>query len=209
MYKPANSPVFPNAAYDEQQRAAGSDARMNQAKQWAAKGRIDLFNTLVSPSQVAQQFGIGTAINVAKLQAQTDAARASGLVVPLPSEDFYGRSPQSIEQVILNAPQVVPLSYSASFACGSDGVPPDFAQAASVTEAGYSPLPGMPRRAPVIMAGPNGPMHYNGAAATIPGSYVLGHPPVDSGVMGWIADHPWLFLGLAGAGVYAMSRRAR
>lgn len=182
MYQDSNSPVFPNRQADLDRKAAASDARLAQARKWANDGRRAIFNTLVSPNQVAQTFGIPAAVNTAKLQAQTEAARASGLM-------GTGDLAESQGIVSLGPPEVVPMAEGST--CGGE-----------VTTTAVVQYGGMPQMAPDIVDG----LYYRGAAA------VEGGPARDETEPGWkewVMDNPWLTLFLAGAGVYALKRAAK
>ncbi len=184
MYQPSNSPIFPNRQADLAGKAAASDARIEQARQMTVQGRIALFNTLLTPGQIADTFGVPAGVNAAKLQAQTEAARASGMMGSGEYAGSEGLPPRM-------PPEVVPMAQIGG--CGNSAV-----YAPAVPSPG-----GMPRMAPVIIDG----LYYRGADSTI------GRPAetleTEGGVMNWIADHPLLTLALAGAGVLALSRRGR
>jgi hypothetical protein len=172
-----------------------------------------MFNTLVSPNSVADSIGMGTAIDTAKLQAQTEASRASGLLAIGGSASAAG---PSAAEIIAGAPEVVSLNRGGG--CSTPSYQP--------MPLGPDPQPGMPQRAPIIVQGPNGLMHYRGADATYHGypaglSGLTGYAPPwsDAGVLPnggiqdagsfttWVSEHPWLTLLIAGGGVYALSRR--
>ena len=201
MYQPSNSPIFPDRAAILARKGAVSDARLDAARQASVQGRITLFNTLMSPSQLAETFDAGVGIDAARLQDQTESARISGILIPSAEVDY----PAS--DTMAGAPEVVPLSYSASFACGvTPGA--EGPQRHSSGDQDYTPRASMSRRAPLIVDGARGPVHFAGRSASYPGAYSEGHQsPVTVG--NWIADHGWLVLGLAGVGVLALSRRSK
>jgi hypothetical protein len=214
MYKPSNSPVFPDRAANLARKFAASDARIEAAKQASVNGRARIFNLLTSPSQVADVMGTAAGVNVANWQAQADPSRVSGVLgVGLLDSEFTGQ-----------APECVPMRENIQVAC---------APSRSTVAVSSGPLadarPGMPHRAPHIVRGPNGPLHFRGESPTFPHAHLRqgltgiapawndagvmpeGQQPnaYDVGVGGWLMAHPFLTLALAGAGVYALSRRAK
>ena len=198
MYQPSDSPIFPNRQANLARKAAQSDARIAQAADQSKSGRARVFQTIVSPNAVSNSSGFGAGLDTAKLQAQTEVARASGVVSDFP----WGPEP------FVQPPEVVPMSAGA-LVCGAWPGKSNRPQFQSAQEANYTPRVGMPKRAPDIVRIPQGVMHYNGAEATFPGAYAQGHQP-DTVVQGsWLMDHPWWALAIAAGGVYALSRRAR
>ncbi len=157
----------------------------------SATGRVRMFNTLVGPNQVAERLGVGSGLDTARVQEQTRVARATGIL---------GLAKDSISHDQLEmdsgAPEVVALSEH-PLVCAS--------RAAKQPEPQY--VAGMPQRAPAIVESRYGPMYFQGAESTVPGSYPV-DPPSDGGVMSWAAENPWWVLVLAGAGVLALSRRS-
>jgi hypothetical protein len=207
-YKPSNSPVFADQQSNLARKSASSDARIAEGRRQSIEGRKALFNTLMSPEQIGQTFGTAAGVNAAKLQDQSEVSRGTGILGAGILPDT-GPGP-SIAQIIQNAPEVVPLSFSANYACGA-GPRTIEVQSVSAAEGGYAPHPGMPKGAPMMIEGPNGPLYYEGPPGTYPGAYAVGRQVASSdtgGITGWIADHPWLTLGLAGVGVFALSRRS-
>ncbi len=201
MYRSSNTPFLTQQQADRERNAAASDARIAEMRRTSASGRTRLFNTLVSPTQVATEMGIGSAVNVGKLQNQTAVSRASGILGLENQElDRMAQSPVSDD------PEVLPMTDRPMYCASASG---------AVRREVQVPVPevaGMPKRAPAIVDSRIGPMYFRGANATIPGSYEMEQQPVDtsdSSLMSWLADNPWLALALAGAGIYAMSRRVR
>jgi hypothetical protein len=209
MYLPSNTPILQDQREAAALHEAQSDARIQAMRRTSACGRARLFNTLVNPNSVADSIGMGTALDTAKLQAQTEASRASGILAIGGSASAGG---PSTAEIIANAPEVVSLNRGGG--CSAPSYQP--------MPLGPDPQPGMPQRAPIIVQGPDGPMHYRGADATYQGypTGLTGYAPPWSdadvlpnggiqgvGVGAWLMDHPWLALLLAGGGVYALARR--
>ena len=228
MYLPSDGAILTQQQADAAMHGAQSNQRLDAMRRTSASGRVKLFNTLVSPSQVAQNLGIAAAVNTAKLQAQTDTARASGILGATGGPQGAGESGggPSPAQIIRDAPEVVSLNRGGG--CSTPSYQP--------VPLGDNPTPGMPHRAPNIVNGPYGQMNYRGADGTYTGHYpsvtsatrrptgLTGYAPrwsdasvlpnggvpagSDMGVGAWLMDHPWLSLAIAGAGVYALSRRS-
>lgn len=210
MYLPSNTPILQDQREAAALHGAQSDARIQAMRRTSACGRARLFNTLVNPNSVADSIGMGTALDTAKLQAQTEASRASGILAINGGGSAGG--PSAVE-IIAGAPEVVSLNRGGG--CMTPSYKP--------VPLGPDPTPGMPQRAPNIVQGPDGVMHYTGAPATfLQGLTGYAPPWSDAGVlpnggvqdagvgfMGWIAEHPWLALLLAGGGVLVLSRRSK
>lgn len=220
MYLPSNTPILQDQRDEGVRRAVQSEKRVANMRRTSACGRTRLFNTLVSPTSVADRFGIGTAVNVAKLQRQTRESRASATL----GTDYAAlNSPNapSVAEIITNAPEVVSMSRQGG-ACEVQ-----VRQTYTPRPALPSPQAGMPHRAPVMVPSSlgTGTMYFKGAPSTVQADYnqgLTGYAPPwsDAGVLPdggvpqsgvsvgqWIMDHPWLALLLAGGGVYALSRR--
>jgi hypothetical protein len=196
MYQSSDSPIFPNQQAHLAHTAAASDARIAQAADQSRNGRARVFKTIVSANEVSDSSGFGAGLDTAKLQSQTEVARASGLVTDFP----WAPTPA------VQPPEVVPMS-TAPLVCGAWPGASNRPQSQSAQEAHYSPRVGMPRRAPAIVRGPHGVMHYQGAEGTYPGAQVSRPDAVVQS--SWLVDHPWWALVIAAGGVYALSRRAR
>jgi len=210
------------------ERNARSDARIEQAKCWSRAGRGASYNTLVKPQQTLP-ISLGTAVNTAKLQGQTTAARAAGLL--------------STEAAPVIAPAAVPGAHPAP-----SGPPPTIVpmNPGSCLSNRYqpnpgtiNPRPGMPHEAPSIVETPWGPANVRGKNSTVPVQYPIGWvqrgskpgglsgwappwgnawagvPPGTSaeaqgGVWSWVQANPWLALGALGlAGVVAFNYHKR
>lgn len=225
MYLSSTAPILTDQRADAARHGAASDARIQNMRETSACGRVRLFNSLIAPSTVADALGMGTAINTQILQNQTAISRATGILGTGGALDSAGVQP-SVAQVIAGAPEVVSLNR------GGGCVTPSY----TPVPLGADPTPGMPHRAPSIVNGPDGPMYYRGADSTISGDYTVAAtgaaggarglsgiappwsdawivPPAraggsSEGFMNWMADNPLWVLALAGAGVYALSRRS-
>ena len=224
MYLPSDTPIM-QEEQDEYIRRVGQDAVVtDNMRRTSACGRTRLFNAIVSPLSVVCTQGMGTALDVAKLQAQSQDARATAILGTGGLIDTQVSGGPSISDIIANAPEVVSLNR------GGGCMTPSY----TTTPSGPSPQPGMPHRAPRIEQSPYGPMYFRGADSTMQGAYptrtgvearrgLTGYAPPwndagvmanadaqgfpDTGVGQWISDHPWFALALAGAGVLALSRR--
>jgi hypothetical protein len=165
MYIPSNTPLLEGQRESAARNLACETVRTNLMRQTSAAGRARAFETIVDPNSVLNNQGVGTAVNVQKLQDQTAVSRASGLAGNGQSVDA-GRNP-SVQQIIRNAPEVVSLNRG-----GSCQLPGQFER----VPLPVNPQPGMPHRAPNIQPTPNGPMFFEGASSTIPGDYTRPAP---------------------------------
>jgi hypothetical protein len=213
MYLPScqPTPVLVDQVAERTRKAACSDARVRSTKRAAACGRAQLFNTLISANQVNAQMGIGAAIDVAKVQDQSEVARATGLLATGPGAAEL----PSLQEIMAAAPEVVSMHRGAG--CGQPASLP--APSTRIVR------PSMPDRAPQIVESQYGPMHFRSAESStaLTRSGLTGYAPpwsdafveADSQLVpageftSWIADHPWWTLALAGVGIYALSRRTR
>jgi hypothetical protein len=218
MYLPSDTPIMQEER-DEYVRRAGQDAAVTaNMRRTSACGRAQLFNTLVDPLSVADSMGMGSGLDVAKLQAQSRDARATAILGTGGLIDTQVCGGPSISDIIANAPEVVSLNR------GGGCKTPSY----TTTPAGPGPTPGMPQGGPTIVQGPYGAMYFRGADSTMQGAYptrtgLTGYAPPwsdaglvdnsgsqygsDMGVAQWISDHPWLALALAVGGAVALSRR--
>lgn len=225
MYLPSNTPLLQG----QRERAACCNARsqmrIDATRELMARGRAGIFEDIMSPEDLTRQFGIGVGVNAAKHQAQTYASRASGLLGTQP-ETTDG---PSLAQLIADAPIVESLNRHPSQDGCSDVI---FAPRL----VGPDPTPSMPHGAPKIVNTTLGPMYVKGRPATYPLAQQTGdvfappagltgynppwsdawvmrsetvNPQKDMGVSGWIKDHPWLSLAIAGAGMFALSQTKR
>ena len=224
MYLPSNTPLLADQRANAARAGACSDQRIATARQMSAAGRVALFNTLISPAAVNTELGTGAAVNAAKLQAQTQVSRAVGLL-----GTSGGQAQPSMADIVAGAPEVVSLNRGVTCAQRLAGE-------SNAVPLGPDPTPGMPHRAPRIEQGPNGPMYFRGADATVDGTYpsrggsgsgsgLTGYAPAwsdawvmdmagsassnDVGVVGWMQAYPWVILAAAAAGAYALSRRGK
>lgn len=163
MYLPSNTPILQDQRESAARHGAESDARIQAMRRTAACGRARLFNTLISPSRVADTIGMGTAVNAQKLQNQTEVSRAVGILGTggqLNATGSGSGSGPSIAQIIAGAPEVVSLNRGGG--CNTPSYKP--------VPLGPDPRPGMPQRAPNIVQTSMGAMSYRGADSTIPGA---------------------------------------
>ena len=219
MYLSSGTELLRGQQENAARKAACSDARVLEARRMMAEGRARSFRTIVSPSQVAERIGIPAAVNVQKLQDESLDSRAAllsnGLEPPHPDGPSLG-------ELIADAPEVISLNAQADQTGCSNVV---FSQ----RPAPKNVRPGMPRRAPEIVATDFGPMYFKGAdhptyrAASSMGltgyapswsdAWVMRDtqliPSQDMGVLGWIQAHPWLSLALGAVAVYGVSQSGK
>ncbi len=165
MYLPSDTPILPNQRANQARALQCSDERLEQSRRRSATGRAALFNTLISPNSVNLTFGMGAAIDTAKLQAQTQTSRATAILGTggtLDESQGYMGSPVSLAQLIANAPEVVSVNP------GGGSCEPR--QQSYAPSAFVNPQPGMPQQAPAIVRTENGPLHFAGAPGTFPGA---------------------------------------
>jgi len=222
MYLPSNTPLLKGQREHAACCQAKSALRVAATRRQMAEGRAGIFETIIAPEELAHEIGIGLAVNAQKLQDQTLAARASAFLGVDPEENHEA----TIAEMIAGAPTVVSLNRQPDQTGCSDIV---FSQQL----VGPDPTPSMPHGAPTIVRTEFGDMYFRGKDATYPGAYPSGmplgsgqgltgyNPPwsdawvmpngngdgsSDVGVGGWIKEHPWWALAIAGAGVFALSK---
>jgi hypothetical protein len=112
MYLQSNTPIMAQQTVDQAVHGAESDARILCTKMQAARGRLNSYETLISPEQAAQIFGAQSGANVALMQQQTQASRASGLLAGMVPDDTVTSTSgdPSVAQVVSSAPVVIPLN---------------------------------------------------------------------------------------------------
>ncbi len=218
MYKPSNSPIFPDQESTRARKAAESDARIAATRRISATGRVAAFNTLMSPQQAFDIFGIGTAVDVAQLQSDSLVARATGLLGTGTYSDVESQTPAESSQAYQAAPEVVPMSFRA-VPCAARRASGSAPARRAMQPAAEQTVPGMPHMAPNIVGTPDGRMFYRGAPATNVGLNGYGPQWGDAmggqgqveggGVMGWISDNPLLTLAIVGGGLFACFGRSR
>jgi hypothetical protein len=221
MYLPSDSPLLVGQQRDAAKAAADSDCRIQNTRLMMAKGRADLFQTVLSPEAAACVFGIGTAVNVEKMLGESLDSRAA----ILNNGTDPGAPPgPTMAEYISQAPEVISLNAQADQVGCSNVV---FSQ----RPAPKNPHAGMPQRGPNIVQSPYGPMYFRGDSPTFQPASTLGltgYSPTwsdawvesdsatfgspDMGVASWIRSNPWLSLAIAGAavlGLNQMSKRGR
>lgn len=109
MYLPSNTPIMQDAQDCAIADAQASLARMLCIQTKIARGRAEIFRTIISPAQVAAQFGSQPAVSAAKMQQQTLGARTSAWLYGDGSGAPAG-TPGAAPQVMLTSPQVYPLN---------------------------------------------------------------------------------------------------
>src|ERR1035437_6604853 len=175
VYLTSDTPIMQEER-DESVRRAGQDAAVTaNMRRTSACGRARLFNTLVDPLSVADSMGMGSGLDVAKLQGQSRDARATAILGTGGLIDTQVSGGPSLAEIVANAPEVVSLNR------GGGCKTPSYATTPAV---GPGPTPGMPHRAPVIVQGPYGAMFYRGADSTMQGAY-----PTRTGLTGYAP--PW------------------
>jgi hypothetical protein len=127
-----------------------SDARRRVAAEMAVQGRVDLFQNIMSPEDIALSFGPNLGHDAMELQDQSFSARASVLsatsatvLPPMPTHSTGVPAPKSVS---LNG------TPSQVNGCAWAIAPPVLV--------GPDPIPTMPLRAPVVVETPIGPAAY-------------------------------------------------
>ena len=209
MYLPSNTPLMQDAQDCAIKGAQASLDRQLCIQTKFAMGRAAVFQDILSPNQIAAQFGVPAGVSAANLQQQTLDSRASAFLYG----SGLGASPA---EMMVDSPEVFPMGRAG-------GCMPVQHQMARPKY--KKVVPSFPRRAPHIIQSGEGPMYYKGRAATIVSSSQLGltgyAPPWgnafvspqsgDGGgsVMGWIQANPWLSLAIAAGGVLVGSWKGR
>ena len=210
MYLPSNTPLMQDQRVSRVNSELQSEGRRQNATMTAVAGRAALFNTLVSPDVLAAQFGPGLGTSASINDSRSVVARASALMTGTPTENA-----PTFAQIVADAPVV---------GSGPGCRGPVYAR----NPLGPNPTPGMPKRAPTIVNGPYGVMHFDSGPSSLDPAYgpgLTGYAPpwsdafvgdsgsggsgFDMGVVGWIQSHPWLSLAIAAGGVFAASRGRR
>jgi hypothetical protein len=190
-----------------------SDARRDAANQQAVDGRLSLFETIMSPADLAATFGPGLGHDALILQQQTLPARASAILDTMAGSVASAQS-ETPQQAIDSAPRCFPLNaiLSQVNGCAWTLPPPQLV--------GTDPTPTMPPRAPVVVQTPIGPASF----ATAPisgfkagpglsglepswGDALLMNRPDTSSSPSCMSGWGWLAVALAAGGAVALSRR--
>jgi hypothetical protein len=170
MYLPSNTPLLQGQREHAACEEGKSRQRIAATRRQVACSRASLFSTLMSPEQALESFGIGAAVNVAKLQRHSRDARAAVLAgtggpvtTARPGQTSTGivraSSGPSLADYIRDAPTVVSLNAQADqTGCSrvrfsQSPLPPD-------------PSPSMPEQGPSIVETDHGPMYFRGAPGT-------------------------------------------
>lgn len=149
MYLPSASPILPGDRERMARALACSEARRNDAAQASVNGRVALWQTITSPSDLAQMFGAQLGANAAMMQADTAVSRATALAG---SADVAPALP-SVPEV--QAPRSYSLNGQPSQVDGCKWAP------APQVYLPPSPAPTMPLSAPVVVQTPIGPASLN------------------------------------------------
>ncbi|HXU79236.1 MAG TPA: hypothetical protein VN794_21840 [Methylomirabilota bacterium] len=244
MYLPSDTDLMADQRASRARHELCNEQNTHAMRCTSAKGRAALFQTVVSPDSVGESLGVGAALDTARLQSQTETARAVAILGTSGSG-----AGESVQEIIRNAPEVVSLNRGSN--CGI------LAPVQQQRTVNPVPRPGMPQRAPAIVQTPQGPLNFVGAPSTVPGAVpeiqgpvflpgkggpapapyatqyykiennlgLTGYAPPwsdawvtetqqnqqgsDMGVASWISANPWLALAIAGAGVFALSKRRK
>lgn len=198
MYLPSNTPLMKDTQACAVKRAQAGLDRQLCIQRHFAEGRLNIFRDIVSPEQVASQFGLPAAVNAANLQNQTSDARRSAWL--------YGDgSVSSSKASTVTSPRVYPMNRSGG--C-SPGAPSFSATAAANPTPGV--LPNAPTQLPAFRQNVGGLTGYAPPwSDAFVGDEGSGPGQNDMGVVGWIQSHPWLSLGLVLAGAAAVGAKGR
>lgn len=209
MYLPSNTPLMQGPQDHAVKCAQASLARQLQIQTAFATGRLNIFQTMVSPDQVAAAFGPSVGVSAANLQADTVDARVSawlygdGSAAPLQSS---GMAPVNVP-----TPTTYPLNRG-----GGCLTRPN--QVRTAAQKPVMPTPGKVKQAPLIIGGIEPPIYQTtggltGYAPPWSDAFVQrsgsGNGNNDMGVVAWIQQNPWLSLALAAGGLFAVSKGGR
>ena len=208
MYLPDGTELMTDAQDCAVKHAQESLARQLCIQTKFAQGRAAVYQSILSPDQIAEQFGIPAGVSAASLQQQTQPSRASAFLYG------SGAADTGVAQVMIDTPQVFPVGRAASCSPGALAKP----KYKKVT-------PGFPRKAPDIVRTSDGPMYFEGKASTVAPSSQMGltgyAPPwgnayatptpgsAEGGVLGWIQANPLLSFAIAGFGLAVASTQKR
>jgi hypothetical protein len=168
MYLPSGSPLLQDQRDNAAIKLACSANRRNAAAQISVDGRVALFETLMSPADLALTFGPGLGVDAQLLQANSAAARATILTgTPLSTPGASATVQQiadslmgtagaapTAQQVVDSAPQVFSLNGQPSQVNGCVwALPPQ-------RTLGPPPVPTMPLAAPAVFQTAIGPASF-------------------------------------------------
>lgn len=156
MYLSSDTPLLQGQRENAARKAVCSDARRLAAAQQAIAGRVQLFQTIQSPADLAVIFGPGLGASAKAMQDGSQAARAMILV----GQDTTPGGPgPTAQQVIDAAPKSYSLNGQPSQVNGCAwALPPQL-------KVGPDPKPTMPLVAPVVMQTVIGPASFPPALA--------------------------------------------
>ena|ERR1035441_7780323 len=226
MYLSSAAPILPGDRERAARKLACAAARRNDAAVQSVDGRLELWQTITSPADLAQMFGAQLGANALMMQSETAVARQDALLgtgtdISLnPSAVVQQAATPTVQQVMASAPKSYSLNGQPSQVNGCEWVVPP------PVPLGPSPSPTMPLRAPVVYQTAIGPASMppgTTQSRTLEG--LTGYAPPwsdalvtdsqsqmdnpDAGVGGWIASHPWLALAIAVGGAVVLSRRQK
>lgn len=201
-------------------RLRASNRRLARTQCQVNKGRMGLFETTPSVSSLAA-ISPELGVNGKRLLEQSEVGRASVVGAGTPPGNVQGSASPST--VARQAPKVQPLNGPRVMnACASETLSGLPFENSAPPAAPPPPVPLMPKPGPVITSAglrdlPAGPMEQLPQKyMALPGYRAAGlsgiAPPwgdsagfddaavnvADGGFMGWIKQHPWLSLGIAG-----------
>jgi hypothetical protein len=159
MYLPSASSFLQGDRERAALHLACAEARRNDAAVQSVMGRLDLWQTILSPSDLADMFGAQVGANAAMMQNATAASRASALAGTVNSAPAAPAVVgPSVQEIIDAAPQSYSLNGQPSQVNGCTWAP------APQIPLPPSPTPTMPAVAPVVVQTPIGPASiYAGA----------------------------------------------
>ena len=159
MYLSSASSILPGDRERAARKLACEAARRNDAAVQSVLGRLELWQTITSPADLAQMFGPQTGANALMMQNDTAVSRQDALLGPGIAQSTstpasvaaQQAAAPTLQQVIASAPKSYSLNGQPSQVNGCKWAP------APQVPLPPSPTPTMPLRAPVVIQTPIGP----------------------------------------------------
>src|ERR1019366_1560434 len=157
MYLSSASPILPGDRERAARKLACAAARRNDAAVQSVDGRLELWQTITSPADLAQMFGAQLGANALMMQSETAVARQDALLgtgtdISLnPSAVVQQAATPTVQQVIASAPKSYSLNGQPSQVDGCTWAP------APQVPLAPQPFPTMPLQAPTVVQTPIGP----------------------------------------------------
>jgi len=156
MYLSSASPILPGDRENAARQLACADARRNDAAVQSVMGRLELWQTITSPADLATMFGAQLGANALMMQNDTAVSRQDSILgtgdssTVAATQAAQAASP-TVQQVIASAPRSYSLNGQPSQVNGCTWAP------APQVPLPPSPTPTMPALAPVVVQTPIGP----------------------------------------------------